>query len=686
MLYRKNRALPLLFIWLALAIGINAQVPDSQTRARMEREITRLLLKQDVGELANNIARERATGVMPLLRRLSIFVRAGHRARALETLNQLAEAPDLPPLSHRWLVAEAVKEIIGSDELAYLKTYYERIMPTDADNADKLLRLWGASGDTKELDAWLAARVAQHAGWLQWRIFWRTSLGTVGELLDALATDVKAHPGDVDRLYLYLQSNEMAGSPQSLRWLEDIFDAWMDGAAAPRSAYELYELGERLQVKLPLIAVKLFESSLQLPFTERDMQLIRERIIMRISMPPRVRDWDKQLRFWTKRHLAETYKSMNQPLAAQKIIEELVALKSDDIMEEDVHLLAGGIQADSGMRVVETKILNDEAVSRDSAKYWLERARYYTGRRDYDAVMDTYRQALVYVPFKTGDRESVAARLLLLQQFTLFATDDYSDGDGKADERRTQIKEILRREFSSTPPETSYAYGVMQLIIDNESELDDFKDSIFAGEKDLLQRMLATRNEWDYMDERLIEHVVCREKLSPARKAEYWSQLETLAKNGAPSRAYYLAVNMISCNEPRRAIPLLTDYLRRFNEQPGERDESLKSQAVENLFSAYVNAGLWKAAEKLVFEREGLTQTRLLYDVSRIALAAARVGAINDAVRLWRVKSNLDRRLLIELDQLSKTAAREPLRRMYVEMKRKDPLSFVPDAALSILQ
>lgn len=684
MLYRKNRLLPLLFVWLALALSTNAQVPDSQTRSRMEQEITRLLLKEDVGEVAGKLAREHATGVMPLLRRLSIFARAGHRARALETLKQLAEAPDMPPLSHRWLVAGAVKEIIGKDDLAYLKTYYERIMPTDTDGADNLLRLWGREADAKELDAWLAARVAQHSGWLQWRIRWLTTLGTVAGLLDALAADVKAHPGDTERLYLYLLANEMTGRPQSLKWLEDDFDAWLDGAAAPPSAYEFYELGERLQMRLPEIAAKLFERSLELPFTERDMQLIRERVIMRFSIPPRVRDWEKQLRFWTKRHLAETYKSTNQSLAAQTMIEELVAFKSDDIMTEDVHQLAGGIQADSGMRVVETKILRDEATNRASAAYWMERARYYTGRREYDAVMDTYRQALVYIPLKADNREIANARLSLLRQFTIFAADKYADG--KRDERRAQIKEILRREFSAAPPETGYAYEVMQIIVDNEFELDELRDSIFAGEKDLLHRMLAARDEWEYRDERLIERIVCREQLSPARKATYWTQLEALAKNGAPSRAYYLAANMVSCGESRRAIPLLTDYLRRVNEQPGGGDESLKAQAVENLFSAYLGAGLWQAAEKMVFEREGLTATQLLYDLSRVALAAARAGKVNDAVRLWRVKSNLDRRLLIELDQLSRTQAREPLRRMYTEMKMKDPLSFVPDTALNILQ
>ncbi len=73
------------------------------------------------------------------------------------------------------------------------------------------------------------------------------------------------------------------------------------------------------------------------------MQLIRERVLMRFSIAPRVKDWEKQLRFWTKQHLAETYRSTNQPHAAQTLIEELVALrKTTTFMTDDVHQLAGG--------------------------------------------------------------------------------------------------------------------------------------------------------------------------------------------------------------------------------------------------------------------------------------------------------------------------------------------------------
>jgi hypothetical protein len=689
MLYHPSKLLPFLLACVALTMtSASAQVPDHQTRTGMEREITRVLLEKDVGELANQLARENAlASVVPLLRRLNIFSRAGHRARALETLNQLAEASDLPPVSERWVVAQAVKEIIGRNDLTALRTYYERIMPTDAADADNLLRLWARDGDTKELDAWLAERARFHEDWFQLRIHWRTTLGTVNELLDALAAEVRANPEDMERAFLYLRANNLAGRAQNVEWLASIFETWLKSASAPRLAYESYELGSRLQTELPHVAVKLLERSLRLPFTAHDMQLIRERVLTRFSVPPRVKNWEKQLRFWTKQQLAEGYRSTNQPQAAQPLVEELVRLKEDDdILTEDIHKLAGAVQRQSGMRVVEAKILGEEATNRESAAYWTERARYYAGRKEYDVVMETYNQALTHVPFKPQDKASVHARLSLLKEFTIFATSRYGGNEGNRHAHRAQMKQVLRREFAATPPENSYAFGVAQIIIDSEFELDDLRESLLVKERDLLRRMLAAREEWAVKERVLIEDIVCRENVTPEQKASYWTQLEGLTKSGAASRSYQLAGILLSCDEARRAVPLLLKFLKHVRERRDEANAFWEEQAVNDLFNAYLKAGEWQVAEKMLFEREDLAGRQLVYELSRVAVVAARAGATNDAVRLWSIKANLDRRHLDDLGELATTKAREPLREMYERMKKKDPLSFVPDMALKILQ
>jgi tetratricopeptide (TPR) repeat protein len=678
MLDRSHKLLPILFIWFALAMSGAAQSPDYQNISNMEREVTRLLLEKDVGKLANQMARERATTVVPLLRRLTVFASAGHRARVLQTLKQLAQATDMPPLSHRWVVAETIRQLIGIDDLEALKAYYEFIMPVDAQTAEPLLRLWEKEGDTKMLDAWLAARTEQHSDWLRWRIYWRAKSGTAGTLLDALASEVKNNPGDRTLLFRYLQANEAANHLQNISWLADVLK--------PGTAYESYEFGMMLKNDAPLAAAKLLERSLNQPFNAEDIRLITERVIPRFQIPPRVKNWEKQLRFWTKRQLAELYKATNQPQAAQLVIQELVDMKGDDIILEDVHSLAGAVQAASGMRVVETKILRDEAAEKESATYWTERARYYMGRKEYDAVMDAYRSALHHLPFKPQDKTSANARLMLLKDFAIFAASRNAVENGKQEERRAEIKQVLWREFHATPPETDYAFGVAQIIIDYEFEFNDLMDSLFVSQMDVPARMLAARDVWGIAEERFIDYVVCRSSLTPAQKASYWTQLEALTKSGSPTRAFYLADMMVSCNEPRRAIPLLVNYLEQVRGRKLDENDPGEWHAEEKLFTAYLNTDDWQAAEKLLFKRDNLRAKQIMYDLTRISLVAAQTGAVDDAVRLWRIKSNLDRRYLEGLDKLAATKAKEPLRQMYQQMKRSDPLSSVPDAALKLLQ
>lgn len=56
-----------------------------------------------------------------------------------------------------------------------------------------------------------------------------------------------------------------------------------------------------------------------------------------------------------------------------------------------------------------------------------------------------------------------------------------------------------------------------------------------------------------------------------------------------------------------------------------------------------------------------------------IAAGAAQHRAPNEAMRLWRLKANLDRRDLTGLDQLARTEAKSQLREFYVQMKKAEP-------------
>ncbi len=67
-------------------------------------------------------------------------------------------------------------------------------------------------------------------------------------------------------------------------------------------------------------------------------------------------------------------------------------------------------------------------------------------------------------------------------------------------------------------------------------------------------------------------------------------------------------------------------------------------------------------------------------------IVAAHKNAVADAVRLWKMLANLDRQQIDGLTELAKTGAKLPLREFYLEMKRRDAETIVPDLALQRLQ
>jgi hypothetical protein len=386
-------------------------------------------------------------------------------------------------------------------------------------------------------------------------------------------------------------------------------------------------------------------------------------------------NWEKQLRYWTKRDLAETYKALNQPLAAQPIVEELVNMTGDDFEAGDAHALAGAVQAASGQRVVETKILRDEVSRRTTPEYWMERAQYYSGRDEEELELETYRQALVALPNNPRDVRVASARLQLVRQFAFFMGDKES--------RHQELARMLEREFRSAPPDTDYAFRIAELITQNELELDDLRDSLLLRQPALFGRLFDAHQEWGNAEELLVEDVTDREGVSLEQKQKIWSELERRVTHPGSVRAYTLAQVMIANKQWPRAITLLEGYIK--NALPSNW-EGYEPAAMRDLLDAYAQRRDWRAAEKLLLGERDLFWESLPADLGKVALAAGKQGATNDAMRLWRLSANLDRRAMRNLSQLAQTSARPELLKFYAEMRKEDPDSSIPDMALRLLQ
>jgi tetratricopeptide (TPR) repeat protein len=632
----------------------------------LQREVTLVLLDKNINDVTRQFDSESPSTVNSLLSRFVIYSRAGRTANVRKTLEQLSAHPDwrCPTGSD---VIRLIRNADGGDFNAR-RFYYERLCPEDISGTEEFIRLWINNGNLKELDAWLAERSNRNDEWLMHRVALRAKSGTAGEVLDGLAADIRANPSDWSRLERYLRANNYAGTVQDVKWLADTFVA--------RTAGDYFQFAERLRHYSPPAGAKLLEKSLDLPFTDADAKVVNDLISRSLSIGPSIKiNAEKQLRYWTKRSLAETYQAMNQSLAAQPLVEELVSMKGDDILLADVHQLAGAVQGGSGQRVVETEILGNEVARRSTSEYWLERAAYYHGRDEFGLERDSYRQGLVALPLRPDDSKALNERFNVVRSFAFFLAEKSND--------KIELEKLLTRELSSVGPETDYAFQIARLITQSELDLDALRNSLLAQRPMFFARLVDGRREWAVEEMTLIEDIVHREEVPSELKQKIWSSLEALVRDPGSSRAYHLADAMQNSDEWQRAIPLWRGYIKHASPTSWE---GYKSNAITNLFRAYCRTKQWQAAEKILLDQQDEFWRVLPSALAEVALVAAQQNALADAMRLWRKSTNLDRRNLETLAQLAQTKARPQLVEMYSNMKKEDPGSTIPDLALRLLQ
>ena len=659
----------LLICLACLTLVLNAagqEKPRYQFADELQREITFLLLDKNINDVTRQLDSEEASTVTSLLRRLLIYDRAGQTSRFSKTLEQLASAENWQcPVDYdlRLLIRNAAAGDIGTRRL-----YYERLCPDDINGAEEFVKLWSSNGDPKELDAWLAKRSLGNLEWLMQRVRLRVRSGTAGEVLDDLAADIRANPSDSVLLDRYLKANSAAGSVQDVKWLTDTLDV--------RTAGDYFLLDERIRNYSPQASAELLQKSLDLPFTDADAKLVNDRINRYLSVGPAIRvNLEKQLRYWTKRSLAETYQWMNQSLAAQPLVEELVSMKGDDVLLEDVHQLAGAVQSGSGQRVVETKILGDETARRSTSEYWLERARYYEGREEYGLERESYRQALVALAAKSDDSMALNERYHVVRLFAFFLAEEHNDKEDQA-----ELDRILTSELNSAPPDTDYAFQIAGLITHGNLQLNTLRNSLLAKRPSFLAQLLGARREWDVDEKSLIQGLVNGNEVPSDLKEKTWSSLQLLVRHPGSTRAFSLALAMTDSAEWQRAIPIWRGYIE-YASVEGE-----KRRAINHLFTAYCRTKQWRAAEKLLLAQQDSLWRTLPNALAEVAVVAAQQNATEDAMRLWRMSTNLDRRNLETLPKLAHTNARPQLLAMYLNMKKEDPLSAIPDLALRLLR
>lgn len=176
-------------------------------------------------------------------------------------------------------------------------------------------------------------------------------------------------------------------------------------------------------------------------------------------------------------------------------------------------------------------------------------------------------------------------------------------------------------------------------------------------------------------------------KISLKQKEAMRQQLIAAVKNSSVRRKYDLAKIMIDSGGARRAIPLLQNCLKHLGDKDDDDAGVYRSDVKERLFEAYCESGDWRTAEKMFYANKDEWWWEYLYlKLEKLAISAAKAGDVKDAVRLWSIRANLNRHELNALNELANTKAKDALREFYLQMKKNDPNTTAPDAALQILK
>jgi hypothetical protein len=569
--------------------------------------------------------------------------------------------------------------------------------------------------DVRGFDEWLARKAIEtrekdesvYYDWINRRIDWREKFGLDNsEILEQFAVAVRENPSDLDAAERYVKF--FRNPPEITRLAENF---------ASKRSYDYLELSEILsnnvnysprneQQKQQILqsVVGLLQKSLSLPYSEEDKKIINFRRFRYVQIAPRIQNYEKQLRFWTKSKLAEIYQKLNEPQNAQPIVEELAALDKSDIMTENIDYLSGAVQAASGARVVESKILREQALRQNSYEYWWERVRYYQGRQEPERVFDAYRQSFAAIPLDLTDEKSSGARLFFVRSFADFAKDEFGyyaneKAEELSDEQKQKLllwkdaESFLRSEFERTKSNLVYSSELAQIII--EKQFKKLLDEIFSRNADFPVALakINALNSSNY----LLYYFLRSESISKIQKAAAMNQILKVAETVDAKNAWTICETVVSADADgiyaARVVPILLKNLEKIekslnsagiSEDEKYETKNVRDKYLENLFKAHLQANDWKSAEKFVLTRYA---SSLSYRLSQLAENAVKNNAYGEAMRLWKLKANLNRRDLDGLETLARRAEmKENLKEFYRQMKSNEPFSPIPDIALQKLK
>lgn len=613
---------------------------------------------------------------------LSVFLHAGMEQEAVGAVQELKRVfPELDSYQAHTLYYEACDQ---AEAWGVARTVLELFADqvTDLTLENRLLKHWLDAGWTLEqIDAWFAARPAGvDSFWVKERLRFAQSQGRGEALLQGWADRVRTNPTATNAVVFLdaLLYARQGGGPPDLSWLPNV--------VKPERALEAQALGERLQrLENWAPAVSCYRLAITIPLTEREVE---ERNRMRqVSIPEG--QFRAQFAAGTREAMARCLLELGQTDAAQAMLVEAADIREQHGLSRNA-FLAGTVQAASGQRTIERRIVEAESKSEDDPEYWRERAQYFRGRQEPVREEEALKQGLSLtkpeLPPEHRGKGHQNPRSILLSDYAQFLARHGREGEAVA---------LLRQELAEAPALAESSSRAAHWLA------FDFGASV-GSEDAVLWDWLANRPVWESTEQRLLWRMLesaakptwpASPSVSPSRQgripekvpdpqlAQALQRAESLAGTRNPSRTHTLGWIMNRLGFPQRSIPLLRTAVET------AEDEESKQRATFTLFESFLDAGHWHAAEAVFPEAARQLGLRELPQWhSRLALLAAAAGGQADALRLWLRTANASPTTLRGLEQLAALGLRDDLIAFYRTMQKELPASHAPARALELLE
>lgn len=611
-------------------------------------QLTDSLQTQDIATLANEAAGKAPASASDALRKIVLLKRAGRIDEAMKAIDDAAQlTPPIPTAAMNelsdWLIRHE-----RHLEYRMARRIFERFPRCFTGVAYASYTHWKDDGATdQQIEAWLADRAKASDEWKGAYHQYLADHDRLNVALDPLLKRFKDDP-TVDNAIDYL----------AVAKLKNVDPSAVLSTVKVRLQSEMLDLANA--TNSPFWRAKFLESALITPRTPEDDKRVRrhdDQPQQKADAGPD--DHERRLR----QQIVSAFTEAERPDLAKPHVEALAKMPGS-------HATDVNAPAAAGSPTMLNRIAEDEKTRGNDPDYWLQRAGLAVAKGDHTSADAAFARAFdvaeVDRPRRGKDGTTFRSQVLVQWVHSL-----PMPGDGY---------EFAWTKLQPYPKNSGIVRNTLLSFAGIFYDTRSPRGHILASDERLWS-VLAETAKWEYSEEMIVRAMLDNADASQQRAIT--DRILKLADGADLSRVKIASFCIGAFAEKtdakardERVLPLIE---RLYREAP---DRSDRVSAASRLLEIRLREGKWQLAEALlpVANEQSDLRSRLSR-IGDVAECAARTGARDDAMRLWKQIANQDRLEFRNLRGLARNGLGTELSRFYDEIARLEPTSIAPRMA-----